>query len=155
MPGYRVHLLGGAVTFGSLYYFITTPLGFPQSATWTILLLGVTLLGSLIPDLDITSKIQRLFYFCIIGAFLGLLLTHQWVLLLFTAGLAIVIGLLRHRTILHHPVFLALLPMPIIYYMANNNQPLSSTIFASLFFIAGCWSHLLLDFGIKKGTKRN
>jgi hypothetical protein len=118
-----------------------------------LFLLGITLLGSLIPDLDITSKIQRIFYFCVIIAFLVFLLAHQWTHLLATSGLAIVIGLLRHRTILHHPVFLALLPLPIIYYMSNNNFSLYSTILPALFFIGGAWSHLLLDFGLKMRRK--
>jgi hypothetical protein len=119
-----------------------------------MLFFGSTLLGSLIPDLDVTSKIQRLFYLCVIGAFVGLLFTHQWLLLCITACLALVIGLLPHRTILHHPVFLALFPLPIIYYMSNNNFSLSSALFLALFFIAGSWSHLLLDFGIKKSFRR-
>ncbi len=155
MPGYKTHLFGGAVTFASLYYVVSCQLPIPILPLQALILLGATLLGSLIPDLDINSKIQRLFYFCIVGAFIGFLLTSQWVALMITSVMAIVIGLLRHRTILHNPLFLMLLPLPIIYCMSKNHYSLSMALLPSLFFIAGCWSHIILDFGIKKAFTKH
>lgn len=153
MPGYKAHLVGGALVFAVTYY-TTTSLGYQHSPLMATALLGLSLLGSLFPDLDVSSKIQRLFYFCVIGAFIGFLLAHQWNLLLTTAGLALIIGVLRHRTILHHPLFLTLLPLPFIYYLSNNNFSTTSTLFPSLFFVIGAWSHLLLDFGLPKSFKK-
>lgn len=149
MPGYKTHLLGGLVTFALGYSLATIYFTMQPSLYDTFVLCGVTLLGSLIPDLDVSSKIQRLFYFITFGAFIGFLFTHQIILLCITAALALVVAFIRHRTIFHHPVFLALLPLPVIYYMSNNNVHLSTTITPTLFFIAGTWSHLLLDFGLK------
>ncbi len=154
MPGYKTHLAGGVCIFILSYYLLVKCNG-PQAPLGMPLLLGATLFGSLFPDLDINSKIQRLFYLCIIAAFLVFLLTHQWFNLLITAGLAILIGILRHRTILHHPVFLTLLPLPIIYYMSNNNYSLTTTLLPAGFFIAGAWSHILLDFGFKNLFKKH
>lgn len=154
MPGYKTHLLGGALIFAPLYY-VTTKFCVQQSLPSPLLLLSITLLGSLFPDLDITSKIQRLFYFCVFGAFLYFLFMHEWIQLLITSGLAIIIGVLRHRTILHHPLFLALLPLPVIYYMSNKGTSLISLIQPALFFIAGAWSHLLLDFGLRLKSKKH
>lgn len=154
MPGYKAHLIGGVLAFAPLYY-ITTKLSPPPSLTYMMGLFGATLLGSLFPDLDITSKIQRLFYFIIAGAFLFCLAIHEWHALLVTAGLAVIVGILRHRTILHHPLFLAMLPLPIICYMSKNNIPPSLSIPPALFFIAGAWSHLLLDFGLSLNRKKS
>jgi hypothetical protein len=155
MPGYKIHVFGGIVTFVVLYYITTFIIGIYWAPLWTIFFFGATILGSLIPDIDITSKIQRLFYFCIVGIFLFLLLTHQLQLLYYIAGLAIFVGLVRHRTIFHHPVFIPLIALPTIYNMSSKTASSSLIFISSLFFIAGFWSHLLLDFGFKNPRKNH
>lgn len=151
MPGYKSHLLGGTLVFAALYH-TAIPLVTPSPLN-PFLLLSVTLLGALIPDLDISSKIQRIFYFLTIPLFLFFLFMHQWNNLLMLSGVSIAIGILRHRTILHHPLFLAALPLPAIYLLSKNNISSPLIIQAAIFFVGGAWSHLLLDFGFRLRRK--
>lgn len=153
MPGYRTHLIGGALVFVPLYVITTnTNPSIQPIHSWA--LLGSTLLGALIPDLDVTSKIQRFFYICIAGLFIGSLLLHKTILLTATATIGLIVGCLKHRTIMHNPLFLAAIPLPAIYIISKHGYYSETMNLIALFFISGAWSHVLLDRVCTKKTRK-
>lgn len=154
MPGYRKHLQGGVVAFALAYVVISHYSQVSRTIPGFLLLLASTLFGSLFPDLDISSKIQRIFYRGTVGAFLFFVVTKEHYALLLLSLLALFIGLLRHRTLLHNGVFITLLPCVICYSVSSFVQDFHFIVLLGFFFIVGAWSHLALDFGIYRRKKK-
>jgi len=154
MPGYRKHLQGGVVAFALGYIAISHYSQVSRTIPGFLLLLASTLFGSLFPDLDVTSKIQRIFYRGTVNAALFLVVTMQHYALLFLSLLALFIGLLRHRTLLHDIFFVTLFPCVICYSVSSFVRDFHLVVLLGLFFIFGAWSHLFLDFGVFRRKKK-
>lgn len=155
MPNYRGHLVGGVFTY-LVMIAIATKTCFPISLkintliSWFIALL----LGSLFPDIDVISVGQKFFFYFIFVTTVIVILLQEWNLLFFL-GLAAFFPLcIRHRGIMHHPLFVITTPL-LIPVAINYYQPafFNGIIIITLFFIAGAMSHLILDFGLVKVIK--
>lgn len=145
MPGYKIHILGGAVTCGCLiklfshYGIDPTPL---VACQW----FGATILGSLFPDVDIKSKGQGIFYKAMFVCLLILLWKRQLYLFVLASFLALVPVLVRHRGIFHQVWFVVVVPF-LVAFAAGSSFPCYKTLFfyQATFFCAGALSHIVLD----------
>ena len=148
MPGYRAHLLVGAAVAAPLAYVCQSQ---ASSPTVIALWVGFALAGSLFPDIDTKSKGQKWFYRFWLAALLLLLLLKQYLLFVACALLASAPLVVNHRGLFHKSWFLILAPCLVaaafVWYMPGSWK---AVFFATLFFVAGTLSHLLLDFGPKK-----
>lgn len=152
MPGYRIHLIGGVATF-SCITAICHMTGFTIQDNFFIFAagLGLSLLGSIFPDIDTVSVMQRLFYSTMAITLLALLISSHTTLFVLAGTLCVIIALLRHRTITHNFLFLLLMPLTIAMYCSTLNGINQRWVsIAYLFFVSGALSHLLLDFYLPK-----
>lgn len=114
---------------------------------WAVqsLWLGLSLMGSIFPDIDVNSNMQQTFYKSMIIALpLAFLINRRlcW-------GLAAICGLLKllkHRGITHNPWFLFLAPgalaVLIAYRYPGQQAPV---VTGCIFFATGALSHVFLD----------
>lgn len=147
MPNYKTHLVGGLASFALVLHVSATCLPvFNLSIEYLPFSLFASLVGSIFPDIDVPSKMQKWFFIASIAGILGALLTkhhHLFVLL----GISILfVAFLSHRTITHKPAFLmffALIPTLYASYMLPSH---TNTAFALYFyFTVGCLSHVIFD----------
>lgn len=153
MSNYKGHLGGGLVSFALLItafslFHIRIPV--PH-----LFLLGICLFGSLFPDIDTKSKIQihgSRVVFLVFGA---LILLKKWYLASILGFLLCIPLIVHHRTLTHKTWFIVLVPS-ICYMLALLYRPLwaISVVWYGIFFVAGAFSHLVLDYGFKKALKR-
>lgn len=153
MPGYRGHLVGGLITYIGLMYLLQPIPPTPLSPFWWLLL---TLAGALFPDIDTKSKGQFWFSWLMIIIMI-LLLMHQHYAAAATIGIASMVPMLsKHRGIFHN-LWFVIAVSGIATFMIN--QCLKPHIYLCsydmVFFIAGAWSHIILDLGIRKAFKRS
>jgi hypothetical protein len=152
MPNYKGHLLGGSFAFILVYLFLNKPVitvfAFVQ---WFC----CALLGSLFPDIDIKSKGQMIFYRMLTLVLLVLCVQHKFMI---AAGMSVVCMLpllVKHRGIFHSYIFVtALTIFTGGLLMAQWPAYEAAIVYDCLFFIAGVYSHLLLDFGFKTQRKK-
>ena len=147
MPNYKTHLVGGAASFVGLLWATSHLL--PALACQPVLLpaaFGLTLLGSIFPDIDVPSKMQRLFFLCsTVGIITCLLARWHIGFLLLSLGI-LVVAFLTHRTITHKPLFLAALGLvPTLLFTNCHPTEARNAISLYLYFFTGCLSHILLD----------
>ena len=146
MPCYDKHLLGGLATFIPLAFIIGTK--DTTNATY-IQWLFFSLFGSLFPDIDIKSHIQKWFYTMafITLCFLylsGKKISPAWALLAIPL-------IVRHRGLFHSPRFLLFLAISLAaLFQFNGLQNYQDFRILALFFLAGTYSHLILDLGLRK-----
>ncbi len=147
MPGYKTHLVGGACAAVGLTTLLVT-----SSCTLSLIpyelpfYLACSLLGSIFPDIDITSKMQRLFYgaACII-CIMAIIQQSNHLLSIMTF-FVILIPHIKHRTITHHPLFIIVMPHAVLMYMRYHHDiSMRVGLLAYLFFVAGALSHIILD----------
>ena len=151
---YRWHLLGGLIAYAlgvlspsSLSLNIAT-----SSFFSTLPLLAICLFGSLLPDIDTTSKIRKIVYGKWLLIFFVLLIL---ILVLVQASLTILIGIfvlsllpffVRHRGLFHNIFFLALVPATLAFilswYFPNQSASIKT---GAYFFFLGTLSHVALD----------
>ncbi len=144
MPQHKTHLFVGFLTYAALLYLalFIAPFSFERK----IELLMYALIGSLFPDIDTKSKIQRIMYSMLFVLFLLLMHTRQY-------GVAAILGplmclplMVHHRGIFHSPLFLAGLSatavcLTAVYFPAYTHK----MVFNCLFFLGGALSHLWAD----------
>ncbi len=146
MPSSRVHLLAGGALFAGLYY-IMKQTTFIHEFSWPMqaFLCGLTLLGSIFPDIDIASNMQKTFYKSMIFVLPIAFFVNRrcFVVLLFLCGL---FQVLQHRGITHNPLFLLLCP-PAVGLALAYQQPshLVQIVTACIFLSLGALSHVALD----------
>ncbi len=148
MPGYRAHLVGGAVAGCLGMYMLQSLQPSPLTmAEW----LGFALVGSLFPDIDTKSKGQKLFYGLLLAIFCVLVLTNRPHLIALLGFVALVPILATHRGLFHRVWFVIGLPMVVALLCAVCTQ-LSCRVlmFDALFFALGALSHLWLDLGLRR-----
>jgi membrane-bound metal-dependent hydrolase YbcI (DUF457 family) len=150
MPKYKVHLCGGAITF-FLVLFVLTYLNISNNLFVSCIYLISCLIGSLFPDIDTKSKIQKYMYYPLFTVIIISMLTKKWILASFISVIALIPILANHRRLTHRLWFVIVIPLsvPILIYHINQ-KILIETFISYLFFVVGAISHLLLDFGIKR-----
>lgn len=146
MPGYRAHLVGGAVVALAVHYFapLTTDHAF------FAVCLCVCLLGSLFPDIDIKSKGQMVFYKLLALAIAVAIASQEWQTLSVLALLSTVPLMLKHRGATHHPWFITFLAFTIAFLLNSALKiDLQNTALLGFFFGLGAFSHIILDRGVR------
>lgn len=147
MPNYKTHLVAGLVSFFVVARITSNAL--PALALpLTLLPVGfaLCLIGSIFPDIDVPSKMQKWFYLACIGA-VALAIWSKNHLLMASIGTGVIfVTFLTHRTITHKPAFLALIalvPTLCAAYAIPHHAGNAFSLY--LYFIVGCLSHILLD----------
>ncbi len=153
MPGYKGHLVGGALAFGVLFFLarLVVQPTWLTTAEW----LGFALLGSLFPDIDIKSKGQKIFYWFVMVLFIVLIAQRRFQLLSYVSILAVIPMLARHRGLFHRLWFIIGMPTVAAALIVNCSPKYATPVFFdTLFFIGGAISHLWLDLGFSQMVKR-
>lgn len=143
MPSYRVHLVGGLVTYLAILQMMKH--SNPSSITIAFGLL-FCLLGALFPDIDVKSKGQKVFYSLLLGLLMMLLYQRMYCLFAVMSFLGIIPILVKHRGIFHHIWFLlsmSFLGTLIVKSSCGTYERLM--VNNCWFFFAGTVSHVLLD----------
>lgn len=148
MPGYKGHLVGGFCAFVIMAYLCKT------SQTTVPVLFGwmlCTLAGSLFPDVDISSKGQKLLFRLLFVVFIGLLWLQQTHTALCVSLCSFVPLLVRHRGLFHRLWFIALLAsIPLLWARAQSQHVYAMLWYPIIFFVVGAYSHVYLDVGFKR-----
>jgi len=157
MPGYKTHLSFGFLVFSSLTYFLITRTIFVLPFSTILLGALICLLGSIFPDIDTTSKMQRIFY--IFSAFFILfsLFTGNIILFLSFSLISVLLLILKHRTITHNFFFLLGISLifPLFAYILHKNAVYTqNTVIIAISFGIGAFSHIFLDFFVSKILKK-
>ena len=148
MPGYKVHLTGGAVAFTVV---LVATGGYTSSfVTWAEWLV-FALAGSLFPDIDTKSKGQKLFYNIIFVLLLFFLVLRNYGALVILALAACIPLLVNHRGIFHRAWFVVAVPFAAAFMLGLYvPDHMRIALFDALFFSAGALSHLWLDLGLRR-----
>lgn len=136
-----MHLLGGACVFGLLMLVA------PKVSNTTFLEWGLfALAGSLFPDIDTTSKGQKLFYILFMILIGFCIFFKRWLLCAAFALLLCVPIISRHRGLFHKWYFVTIFSVcSFIALKINAPAYLPALCWDLCFFTAGAYSHLLLD----------
>lgn len=151
MPNYKGHLVG------ALFCYVVTIFGLALT-TWSFPVLMqaliFTCLGSLFPDIDTKSKGQKIFYFFGVIAVILLIMQQRYHLVACISVLGFVPLLVRHRGIFHNIWFCTLLVGGFVAVCSHIFPIHSQSILRNgLFFFLGLFSHLVLDFGLRRVLK--
>ncbi len=148
MPGYRQHLVGGAVAYLSLLLLCSW---LNPTFTTAIEWLGFCLIGSLFPDIDIGSKGRYVFY-RIFLIFLLVFLVRQNTMALCLLGVLMILPMLvSHRGLFHRWWFVTGLPFAVAGLCSCSFATCQDAFMLdAFFFAAGALSHLYLDLGLRK-----
>lgn len=151
MPSYKVHLLGGAITYALIAYLSSFVSRFNALTVKThCLMLGFALLGSIFPDIDTPSTMQKIFFGAMIVT-LPLALVYNVALFIGLSVMSLILLFLPHRSITHNLWFLVLFPGAIAAALALRHAVPRLVLFSlCISFIGGALSHCFLDFGFLK-----
>lgn len=144
MPNYRGHLVGGACAFVLLCFPLQAT---ARPVTTLIEWFFCALFGALFPDIDTKSKGQLLFYRLMIVV-MGLLCMQQRFMVAAGTGLFCMLPMIvRHRGLFHNYLFMTTLLLLIAFLVFTYKPSIFNIIaYDLLFFSAGLYSHLFLDF---------
>jgi len=143
MPSYRVHLVGGLLTYLALLQMIKC-----SDPSYMTIFQGLLfcLLGSLFPDIDVKSKGQNIFYSLLLGLLVLLLYKQQYCLFAVTSLLGIIPMLVKHRGIFHHIWFLFLISLFATWLVQTWCSYWAGVMMNNCwFFFVGTVSHVALD----------
>jgi membrane-bound metal-dependent hydrolase YbcI (DUF457 family) len=143
MPGYRGHVVGGLATFGVLRLLIASynPT-LLTSVEWALF----ALLGALLPDIDIKSRGQNIFYVALAGAYAGALVAGHLSWSPFFVVAALFPMLVTHRGISHRWWFAVLFSCSVGFGLSVTFPfYVQAAWFNALFLCAGMLSHSILD----------
>ena len=151
MPNYKGHLVGGCVTYAitlcAVQMMRPVYFSFFTAAEW----FACTLAGSLFPDIDIKSKGQKYFYWCILLLLLIVTFQRRFAELAVVSILAVTPMLVKHRGLFHRAWFIIAMPLAVWFVVTLHMPALrTSLLFDTIFFITGALSHLWLDLGFRK-----
>lgn len=144
MPGYRAHMVGGAVAFGCVTYALShhVSIDVVTMAGWFV----AAILGSLFPDIDTKSKGQGLFYKGMLVCLILLLWVHEIHLFILMSFVALMPLLVRHRGLFHQVWFVIAVPFAVAYAVGSSFAlPHKDFLLIALFFAVGALSHIVLD----------
>ena len=155
MPGYRTHVTFGCLCVALLSYVYVEV--FPFYINLESLLVGFAgcILGSIFPDIDTVSKMQRIFYYFATVFIVFAFLSINFKLFITFSSLSLIICFLKHRALTHNPIFILFLStvIPTYSYFYHYYLFKNVLIFAT-FFATGSLSHIFLDFFVSKGLKK-
>lgn len=155
MAGYKGHVAGAAV-FGLGYvavliYAFSVDAAYRQFSVlervgYPLVLIVLTLLFGLWPDVDINSKGQRLFYSIFFVTDLFLIVTEQFRVAAYLGLVALLPVLSTHRGWTHTWWAMLLIPSPLLIlpYLHVPERPLIGLPFYGA-AVTGYFSHLLMD----------
>lgn len=144
MPGYKGHLVGGAVAFAGLILLLK--LSFKPSFFDALHFFGCALLGALFPDIDIKSRGQAIFYRFLVCLLLILLIKRERTLYICLSFVMLLPLLVRHRGLFHRMWFILILAGASVALCAYLDYThMQYVLLCNLFFVTGAASHLLLD----------
>jgi hypothetical protein len=150
MPGYKGHLVGGAVTFGLMVYAINSAghsVTLAQALPWA----GSTLAGCLFPDIDVKSKGQNFFYKVLIVVLIALLVGGYQRSFVAVSVASLVPMVVRHRGLFHRLWFIVGFPFFLALVLGSYYPMYQPGIYSNtFFFVVGAISHLWLDLGFKR-----
>lgn len=146
MPNYRAHLcIGAAVATTALIIYTALIAPFQHPAEY-FLYVGLTLLGSLFPDIDTYSRIQRI---CMTVTLLSLsvaVIYEKLYQAFFCLVFLLFMITIPHRSITHQPRFFIGLPIALSFYFSLCYPEIrTSIITGTFFFIIGSLSHVIAD----------
>ncbi|KKP24805.1 MAG: hypothetical protein SZ59_C0001G0123 [candidate division TM6 bacterium GW2011_GWF2_28_16] len=152
MPKYKTHLFAGFLVYIIIFLvFSVLNLATKIPDSYKFLYLGSCLLGSLFPDIDTKSMIQKILYFLLFIALLIAVFMQKWQFCAILGVISLIPIISNHRGITHRIWFIIfipfVIPMSIYYYNKNLLEPV---FIAYLFFVAGAISHIFLDKSISK-----
>jgi hypothetical protein len=155
MPNYQKHLAAGSIIYGLITYASIKLDVMPINLLLQTKTLAACLIGSLFPDIDTKSKIQKYIYFIILIASIYLVsvgLEYQACVLTCLSMLPLIVS---HRGLFHRLWFImmCLAIANFLCYLHQNNL-FESCIWMSIFFLIGVISHIWLDMGYKKLFKK-
>jgi hypothetical protein len=155
MPKYKAHLFGGFIIFIIIVAIITKISQIKLTIPLSFIFLASCLVGSLFPDIDTKSRIQKWIYLPTFLVIIATIITKNWFLLSLLAVIAFIPILANHRHLTHKLWFVTLVPLTIPLLTLNYNKSLFGTVLTCyLFFVAGALSHIFLDFGPKRFFRR-
>lgn len=146
MPNHRTHLVVGLTSAAVLIYTLNQINANTFHTMWQMpLCIGLALTGSIFPDIDIDSKMQRLFWPIIAIVLFIALLKSKFNLFFILAACTIFVMLIRHRTITHRFWFVISFPFALAWYLGTAKVQTPFVYVAALFFVVGACSHIFLD----------
>lgn len=147
MPGYKGHLVGGALVgaavLGGLVWTGTfMPSGMPQLAV----IAALVLLGSLFPDVDTDSRGQHVFYLTLAVLDFALIIQghYKWAAILGFAAMFPAIGPHRGWTHTWWAMLIVPLPLALLPVWLYGATPGAMAPFYGA-AVVGYFSHLMLD----------
>jgi len=148
MPGYRAHLVGGAVAYGlTLFLLRSYNVSVFLAAEWLLF----CLVGSLFPDVDTKSKGQAILYKILFITMIVLALQRRFIPMGIIGFFAIIPIVVRHRGLFHKFWFVVGLAMAAAILIGFYAPEYSRIIlFDTIFFTVGVISHLFLDFVVAR-----
>jgi hypothetical protein len=149
MPGYKAHIAVGICSCMGLLYVISLITHIFPTFLQFIGCFVCAILGSIFPDIDTTSKAQRLFFIFSSIVLLSSIVVQAWFIFLNFSFVTVIVMFLKHRTITHSVWFLFTLSILLILFsvMVFNGFCIGGVL-SALAFAIGAFSHLLLDFGL-------
>lgn len=151
MPGYKTHVVGGALFYiGALFLVATYCIAKPSIAValeWFF----CCIIGSLFPDIDTKSQGQMLFYKIIAIVLLVLLYKKKIALFIWAALLALLPLLVHHRGLFHKIWFIIAFSCASVFFVSHLYPAVySRLVFDAFFFAIGAFSHIIFDVGGSK-----
>lgn len=143
MPSYRVHLVGGFLTYAAILQCLKSA----DLSIYTIFQgLIFCLLGSLFPDIDVKSKGQKVFYSMLLMLLIYLFICQKYCMFMVMSFLGVIPLLVRHRGIFHHLWFLLALALAATWCVKTWCGFYEQVMMTNCwFFFAGSVSHVVLD----------
>lgn len=135
-----------------MFFVIIAVFGRMIGLNWGMLFQGAIfmLLGGLFPDIDTTGRGRRFFYLIIFSAAFWCWVVSAHILAGLLITSAILPVLVNHRGLFHNLYFLAALTLLFSWTGYVFVPWFPWAIFANaLFFLIGCWVHLVVDFGLR------
>jgi hypothetical protein len=151
MSSYRGHLVGGVLGY-LVIAKIFSPCLTNQQFSWFdhAIFLCLALLGSLFPDIDTRSTMQRLFFIALV-AVLPVSLFYSTPIFIGLSMLCLIILCIPHRSITHNPWLLIVVPLALAsIYMRYHAPATTKPLIYAGYFIIGALSHWALDFGLSR-----
>ena len=147
MSNYKGHLVGGAVSYGLLFFLVPTVPTTARAAQWLVWCLA----GALFPDVDIKSKGHNIFYLAMIPLLVFLIAQSRFQLAAVLAVTSLLPLVAQHRGLFHRLWFLLIIAGAIVLVVPTYTGISPNTLRLDvLFFLAGAISHLWLDLGFAK-----
>ena len=151
MPNYKKHLVVGSITYAAMTYISVKTKWIPIDLHLQLQTLGACLIGSLFPDIDTKSKIQKYIYITVIAVSIYLLMSgfeYQGCLLATVSLFPLIVS---HRGLFHRMWFI-LMGVGLANFICYVSRPAwyLNCFWISVFFVLGTISHIWLDMGYKK-----